>query len=323
MTNTILDFALLYVLACLSIIPIRADGSKAPAISSWKEYQSRRPTQQELHSWFSGETNYGIAIIGGLVSCGLEILDFEADAPIRFFEITMEALGVGDLLRKLVRVATPSGGIHFFYRCSIVMGNQKLAQVLDDHGKRKTLIETRGEGGYVVAVGSPAACHRTNRPYQLISGDLCAIPNISPAERDLLLTVARSFDQVEPKKTVAAVVNTHFSTGLRPGDDFNLRANWSDILGPHGWKFQFERDTQSYWCRPGKLLGVSATTNYKESDLLYIFSSNADPFEPETAYSKFAAYAFLNHGGDFQAAARELKGNGFGQEVLFIESWKK
>ena len=35
----------------LSVIPIRADGSKAPAIK-WKAFQARIATPEELHKWF-------------------------------------------------------------------------------------------------------------------------------------------------------------------------------------------------------------------------------------------------------------------------------
>src|SRR5262249_42289775 len=38
----------------------------------------------------------------------------------------------------------------------------------------------------------------------------------------------------------------------------------------------------------------------------YVFSTNAYPFEHETSYSKFAAYALLNHNGDYKAAARAI-----------------
>ena len=40
--------------------------------------------------------------------------------------------------------------------------------------------------------------------------------------------------------------------------------------------------------------GVSATTNLGGHDRLYVFTSST-PFEPETSYSKFAAFAVLNH----------------------------
>jgi len=58
--------------------------------------------------------------------------------------------------------------------------------------------------------------------------------------------------------------------------------------------------TPTFWCRPGKKSGTSATTNFGGSDLLYVFSSNAEPFEQQTAYSKFHAYALLYHDGDFR-----------------------
>src|SRR5262249_15239260 len=47
---------------------------------------------------------------------------------------------------------------------------------------------------------------------------------------------------------------------------------------------------------------------------------NAAPFEgasggkPCTPYNKFGAFALLNHGGDFKAAARDLAGQGYGDQ---------
>jgi hypothetical protein len=67
-----------------------------------------------------------------------------------------------------------------------------------------------------------------------------------------------------------------------------------------------------YWTRPGKRAGVSATVNFSGKDNLYIFSTNASPFEPEKSYSKFGAYALLKHANDFTAAARALAAAGYG-----------
>jgi hypothetical protein len=39
---------------------------------------------------------------------------------------------------------------------------------------------------------------------------------------------------------------------------------------------------------------------------------NAFPFEPEHAYTKFAAYTILSHRGDFTAAAKTLADAGYG-----------
>jgi hypothetical protein len=42
-----------------------------------------------------------------------------------------------------------------------------------------------------------------------------------------------------------------------------------------------------------------------------VFSSNAHPFAPERAYSKFTAFALLNAGGDFIKAAAIVACQGF------------
>jgi putative DNA primase/helicase len=105
--------------------------------------------------------------------------------------------------------------------------------------------------------------------------------------------------------------------GDRPGDHFNGRVPWSDVLAPHGWKVYRSTDTTTYWCRPGKSpAGISASTGFCKGecggDLLYVFSTSAAPFEAERSYSKFAAYALLSHHGDYAAAGRALRHAGYG-----------
>jgi hypothetical protein len=105
--------------------------------------------------------------------------------------------------------------------------------------------------------------------------------------------------------------------GTRPGDDFNGRASWEDILPGKGWAVGRRTGETLHWRRPGKKPpGTSATTGRCRSaasgDLFYVFSSNAPPFEEGRCYSKFSAYALLYHGGDFGEAASELRGRGYG-----------
>lgn len=99
--------------------------------------------------------------------------------------------------------------------------------------------------------------------------------------------------------------------GGRPGDEFNKKASWEEILSAHEWRVSHKEGKVTYWIRPGKTEGHSATTGYC-GDLLYVFSSNAQPFEAATAYTKFAAYAVLNHAGDFGKAAGDLSKQGYG-----------
>jgi hypothetical protein len=107
--------------------------------------------------------------------------------------------------------------------------------------------------------------------------------------------------------------------GDRPGDDYNRRAAWADVLEEHGWTKMGQSGAKVYWRRPGKTGRCwSATTGYCSTplrgDLLYVFTSNAGDFEQGRAYSKFEAYAILKHGGNFSSAARQLSQDGFGSE---------
>jgi len=222
----------------LSVIPIRSDGKKSPAVLSWKPYQSQIATPEELKGWF--QNGHGIGIIGGEVSGSLEILDFDDPDAFREWRGLVERLGGDDLLKRLVFVETPSGGFHLYYRCQDgVEGNQKLAQSKDSDGKRKVLIETRGEGGYVIAPGSPEGCHQLRKLYKLLQGNLAEIPTITGEERDLLLNAARALDEsVEPKRVISGDSDV---SGDRPGDDFNAGASWEEILEPRGWEKVEER----------------------------------------------------------------------------------
>jgi DNA-binding transcriptional ArsR family regulator len=338
--NPILEQAKKYVAAGLSVIPIKTDGTKSPKSSclprddegkpTWAPYQKEIAGSDELQQMFSGYC--GIAIIGGRVSGNLEVIDFDDLGYYdRFIDLVKDA-GKEELLQRLPRIKTPRGK-HLLYRCETgVEGNQKLAQYVDESQLIKPAIETRGEGGYVLAVGSPAACHPLNKAYEYESCDLLNLPVITTDERGFLLSTARSLNQTnryEPIKTLPrsdAAVSCkpekpieEFNGG-RPGDDFNKRASWADILQKHKWELIKVKDSEEYWKRPSKDgLGTSATVNYKGSDLFYVFSTSTT-FEINRGYSKFSVYAILNHSGDFQAAAKELARLGYGGKSIHDSS---
>ncbi len=308
-----------YIAGGLSVIPIRPDGKKAPTVS-WKPYQERIASDNEIKEWFGNDSGCGIAIIAGIVSGNLEVIDIDDGETGKQYLKRLKGCR-GNLITKLPIVMTPRGGFHIYYRCSRIEGNQKLAQEANVEGNPEVLIETRGEGGYVIAPGSPAACHPTNKQYQHGRGNLAEIPEITEDERDCLLSTAREYNKYVPKShanidTLPAVATTNNSDGGRPGDDFNKRTTWRQILEPHGWTLSGRKGDKEEWRRPGKTdEGMSATTNYGDSELLYMFSSNAAPFEPERSYSKFAADALLNHDGDYKKAARELAELGYGEPL--------
>jgi hypothetical protein len=228
------------------------------------------------------------------------------------------------LVDRLYVESTPSGGRHLVYRCeSPVCGNTKLAQRRDVVGGEAavevagktltprrgpdgtwsvavTLIETRGEGGMFLCAPSPG--------YEAITGSLENPPMVSTEEREVLLGCAWRMDHAEP--VVAGAPARAAGPHLRPGDDYNARGDAREILRQHGWEL-VKGGENEHWRRPGKVSGTSATL---KGGVFYVFSSNAAPFEPNQAYAPFAVYAMLEHGGDFAAAASELRRQGFGTE---------
>jgi len=102
-------------------------------------------------------------------------------------------------------------------------------------------------------------------------------------------------------------------TGSRPGDDFNARATWSSILEPHDWRLVHRVGEASYWRRPGKSDGISASVNYDNRNILWVFTSSAPPLEPGRGYTKFSALVALEYHGDYVRAARQLAEWGFGR----------
>lgn len=97
---------------------------------------------------------------------------------------------------------------------------------------------------------------------------------------------------------------------VHPGEDFNARAEWAQVLT--GWREHYRSDDVTYWTRPGKPTGISASTNALGTDRLHVFTTSASPLEGGESYSKFGAYAALHFGGDHKAAARALGQQGFG-----------
>jgi hypothetical protein len=155
---------------------------------------------------------------------------------------------------------------------------------------------------------SPERPHRLSRVVSLPP----EYKAVSRAQLEALLEVLEPEPKPPSQPTIQPSRSGNPSTDEKPGDAFEAIAPWPEILEPVGWKKDRERGGTIYWTRPGKDQGVSATTGYTRG--LYVFTSNAPPFAPNTNYSKFQAYALLYHGGDFKAAAQTLAAQGYGSK---------
>jgi putative DNA primase/helicase len=342
-----------YIDAGLSIIPIKTNGSKSPASdvlpkefdpeqqrlkATWKPFQSRYATEDELQQW----SRKGIAIVCGRIGGFLEVIDNDSlSVWLPWCDlVTQHKPG---LLERLVIIQTPSGCYHVLYRCDCVEGNQPLARrlVIVPKGTKgaklykgraaqfkgqwvitEILFETRGEGGYIVAPGSPPSVHLTGQPYRFIQGDESSIPTITPDERDLLLALAASFDEM-PKEPSKAKSNGQ-ATDISPGDDYNLRGNPAAVLTKHGWTLTQRVGVIEYYKRPSKdENGHSASLHAIGHNNFYCFSTAAALFDAERKYDVFGVYSRLEHGGDDKAAAKQLAKEGYGSQQPTDDNSKK
>jgi putative DNA primase/helicase len=299
--------------AGLTVLPTKADGSKAVALPSWSQFKTRQPSQAECRAMrFDQAEGFGV-VAGRDVECW----DFDdADTYERFTAAAAEAglTETVDRVRRGYEDATPRGGRRWIVRLppGTAWKDETLAArprpSADNQKGKDVLIELPT---FAIVAPSSGRTHPSGQPYVRVAGGFEAIATLSVQERDGLLMLARRFDECPRDQQAARAAHTTVVDGRRPGDEFNRRATWPDILQSHGWRDCGTRGDTTLWTRPGKDRGISATTNHAGTDLLYVFSSST-AFAPDRAYDKFAAYAVLNHAGEFAAAARVLGQQGYG-----------
>ncbi|WP_406457060.1 bifunctional DNA primase/polymerase [Streptomyces sp. NBC_01622] len=327
----------------LCVLKVKADGSKKPAFA-WLQYKVNRSTPAEHDQWFSGDRPAGIAVVYGAVSGNVELLEVEGHA-VRdgiLDELTeiMDASGLGEPWRALLdgwASESPSGGRHYRARIESgnVPGNTKLASRLaredeytDEERQRlrekpnakiiRVQVETRGEGGYGIVEPSGGTVHPSGKPYLRLAGGPATIPTIDADTMDAIRDVCRMLDTLpsEERAKTAPRPKRELPAGVvRPGDDFENKADWPEIIGDD-FDPVFTRGSTTYWRRKGKNRGISATTGHaKDRDRLFVFSTST-VFVAETPYDKFAAYTLLTQGSTnadaFKRAAAELRNRGFG-----------
>lgn len=138
-----LEHALGYIALYWSIIPVDSK-TKKPLVKSWKEYQLRLPTEDEIKSWYTQFPDAGVAIVTGKKS------------NLVVFDIDPRHGGTDELFKQYntVSVKTGGGGKHFYFKYKEGINNK--ANLLPG-------IDVRGEGGYVIA---PPSMHSSGLRYE-------------------------------------------------------------------------------------------------------------------------------------------------------------
>lgn len=290
----------------LNPVPVKK-GDKSPIR---KNHSNTRIQEDEIDQF---EWDY-IGISAGSVSQGVEVLDFDlknAEDPEKVMKDFKSKVS-NKLLQRLVTQRTRSGGYHLIYRCEVLESSRKLA----NSASGEAIIETRGEGGFVVCAPTEG--------YTLIQGDFSKIPIITPEERLELFVSARMLNkeiQKEAEKRRGPVSEWHEKF---PKYDNDV-AIGLELLTEHGWTVHSEDEDWINLTRPDKTVGISAGY-HKEGKFLFVFSSST-VFETDKPYNNHAIFAELECDGKYNVAYARLYDEGFGvgkfdSDDLDEEEWE-
>jgi replicative DNA helicase len=315
-----LDEALDYLRAGLQAIPAAFD--KRP-LGKWTELQKSLLTESQLKERFTlyNQTNQvkAIGFLTGKVSGSLEVVDVDCKYDITGNLYPDLKKLIDDNLPELASafpiIQTRSKGYHIYYRCPTIAGNQKLArrpataEEVEKNPKEKALvlIETRGEGGFIVAPPTP--------DYTMVQGSFDSIPEITPEERNCLLSVCRSFNEepeAEPTPHATYQARTgNPSDGTSPFASYNQNGEVVSLLERHGWSIAFRQGQKVHLKRPGNSETKTSGNFHEGLRKFYVFSSST-VFEPEKAYSPADVFMLLECNNNKSEAARRLLSDGFG-----------
>jgi hypothetical protein len=316
----------------LQFIPVNS--KKIPTVKEWQTTQKKYDLSKSV----------GVGIVCGRLSGGLEAIDVDLKYYLtgKLFENYKRLINEVDktLLAKLVVQKTKSGGYHLIYRCSSISGNVKLAnRPTTEQEKRETyeqtykaelinnpddnkaklladkaaksdkvrvLLETRGEGGYIMCFPSDG--------YELIHRDYYGVTEISPDERETLHNIARQFNQVFEEVSVPKKTNLPKIKGLSPFDDYNRRGDVVGLLTTNGWKIVGQKGNKTVFLRPGQTSSSSSGNFDHDKNWFSVFTTSTE-FEPCHAYLPYAVYAVLECNKDFSEASKKLYDLGFGDRA--------
>lgn len=328
-------------LSAAGINPIPAYGSKAPKgksskapIGQWKQWQSKQMPAVTVKQLILDNIPESVGAVCGAYAGNLEALDFDSmDAYERFLEAGAEC-GVDALINRIASgydEKSPKGR-HYLYRIELapgksMPGNEKWARGKPDAtGQSETLIETRGEGGFIILAPS------FNDTYAMVTGGVQSIVTITSGERDQLKAVAAKVcenpepekpkaknQKTEPKKPVNGSTSAPTSSSkmikVSAGTitDFNNSTTWKEILTADGWTELNTDGAKTYWERPkkdeGSCSGVSGPGGKATTDSFTCFSTNGPNWLPvNTTVSKFDYVMHRDHGGDREAFLVKLRG---------------
>lgn len=259
-------------------------------------YDATTDTSKVAEWWTGRYRNYNI---GGRVPAALFVLDSDPRTAGHLDAAAKLHSEHGPLAPTLMTISgCYDGGTHRFYRHpGGKLSTDRLGPGFD----------IKDHGGYVVlppSVHPETGWHYIEVDRTIAEPDSWLIDLMRPAPKP------RSRHGYRPLSPLKQWNPLHRMFASSIADDYTSRTTWADVLTPHGWMCIAGTGDEdgSIWLHPTHTSSCSATVR---NGCLFVYSTNT-PFTPTTAgnrhgYTRFRAYAVLNHGGDLQAAARHLR----------------
>lgn len=237
---------------------------------------------EKVAAWWAEHPH---ANIGGAVPAGVLVLDVD---PRHDGHTSLRRLIAqhGPLLPPTLRARSggPDQGTHLWWRHP--GGKLRVSKELPG-------LDLRIRGNYLVI---PPSIHPSGGLYAWIDPD---IPVADPPAWLIEALRPPVVDHRPPPRPAPA-------SGTSIADWFTASTSWWDILGRHGWHALDPAGTR--WKHPTATSALSATVT---NDCLFVYSTST-PLEPTApgdvhGYTRFRAWAALEHGGDLSAAARAAR----------------
>lgn len=285
----------------LNPIPLKADKKPIGASNPWLyERIDNIPLR------FLNAAKIGVAC--GAVSDYFYLIDFDCKNG-QDIATTFNLYCDDEVIHQLKRenaictASTPSGGFHIYLKCDTEHRNS----VFSRHADGTVMIESRGTGGYAVVPPSQG--------YNILSGDLLKLEHIPVEVFHYLIDRAKSFNQYADhyNPTTKSTTKGKQWPEQWPNDTAVNRFKnegaivAKELLVEHGWRYIKSVGQTEHWERPSKNEGATSATFGARFNMFYVFSSNAQPFQANTAYNPFDILVLLKFNGDYRAAKAFLE----------------
>ncbi|MBT9169151.1 MAG: hypothetical protein DDT19_02505 [Syntrophomonadaceae bacterium] len=265
---TTLEFARYYLSKGFSVIPLR-EREKEPALQSWKEYQTRKPTDNELAKWFGNKSQNNIGVVAGAVS-GIAVVDLDSSEAERF-------------ARENDFPSTPlvktGKGYHAYYKYK--EGTRNFQKKDDLPG-----IDLRGDGGCVAA---PPSIHPSGKRYEWVEGKglddlpLAELPEIILARAENktpLKKLYRGVDKGNRNDSLARLAGSWVNDGLTFEECLENAFLWNSKNNPPLDSREIEKTVKSIFDRhQAKMKTIVTEVTFTDKNLIpfYPFPFNVFP----------------------------------------------